>query len=238
MNLGYAGNFDLTFKSSSATTRTLTLSGNITGDFGGAGNSRTVTIGDSTNALNIDLGGATRTLTANTNDTLVVTNVISNGGLTKAGGGTLNVAGANTYASGTTVSNGTLQATNGAGGTSSITPTPFGDTTTTVTVSSGATVWLDYSLGVTSNTVTYPNDFSGAGTVQSTAPGSGGSSSNVLMGGFGGFTGTLRSASQYRQQGKNGIGQPQQRGSTGSQRDNQGGKRHDAVSDAKSDVRE
>lgn len=237
MNLGYAGNFDLTFKSSSGTARTLTLSGNITGDFGGAGNGRVVTIGDATNTLNVNLGAATRTLTANTSDTLSMTNVVSNGGITKAGGGTLTLTGANTYASGTTinagtvsfantslgsgnitfgasstlqwngantqdVSNniqaigtgvtatfdtqannvtlasiisglggiakagsgtltlsaantysggtavnvGTLQATNGAGGTSSITPTPFGDTTTTVTVASGATVWLDYLL--------------------------------------------------------------------------------------------
>ncbi|MDP9173513.1 MAG: autotransporter-associated beta strand repeat-containing protein, partial [Planctomycetota bacterium] len=191
MNLGYAGNFDLTFESNNTTARTLTLSGNITGDFGGAANSRTVTIGDAVDPLNIDLGGATRTLNANTGDTLAVSNVISNGGLVKAGGGTLTVTGANTYTGGTAVNAGTLQAINGTGATSDITPTPFGDTTTTVTVASGATVWLDHLLGGTNNIVIYANNFSGAGTVKVTAPGAASASSAQLSGTLSGLTGTL-----------------------------------------------
>jgi autotransporter-associated beta strand protein len=61
----------------------------------------------------VNLGGATRTFTvadvvANAND-LTVTGVISNGGLTKAGAGTLLLSGANTYTDATTVNQGTLQ---------------------------------------------------------------------------------------------------------------------------------
>jgi autotransporter-associated beta strand protein len=55
----------------------------------------------------VDLGAATRTITVdNTTDT--ISGVISNGGLTKAGSGTLILSGNNTYSGATNVSAGTL----------------------------------------------------------------------------------------------------------------------------------
>jgi autotransporter-associated beta strand protein len=98
MNLGYSGGFNLVFESSSSTTQTLTLAGNISGAFGGA----SVTIGNSVNGLDLDLGAATRTFNLSAGDTLAILNTVSGGvGLTKSGAGTLTLDGANSY-SGTT----------------------------------------------------------------------------------------------------------------------------------------
>ena len=80
------------------------LGGNVTGN----ASATTSTI---SGALN--LNGATRTFTiadgAAAND-MSISAIISNGGLTKAGAGTLVLSGANTYASATTISAGTLNA--------------------------------------------------------------------------------------------------------------------------------
>src|SRR5207248_2207857 len=67
-----------------------------------------------TNAGTIDLDGGTRTFTVAQGTVpsgvdLSISAVIANGGLTKAGAGTLLLSNANTYSSGTTVSAGTLQ---------------------------------------------------------------------------------------------------------------------------------
>lgn len=56
----------------------------------------------------VDLNGGTRTVTTTAN-TLTVGGIISNGGLTKAGNGTLSLSGANTYTGGTSISAGMLQ---------------------------------------------------------------------------------------------------------------------------------
>jgi autotransporter-associated beta strand protein len=66
----------------------------------------------------VNLGGTTRTITANGAGVLTLSGIISNGGLTKAGTGTLvlsNTAG-NTYSGTTTINAGTLQAGAAAGG--------------------------------------------------------------------------------------------------------------------------
>ena len=59
----------------------------------------------------VDLSGATRIITTSTSSGNAVTlsGTISNGGLSKAGTGTLSLSGANTYSSDTTVSAGTLR---------------------------------------------------------------------------------------------------------------------------------
>ena len=105
LNLGYSGNFSLTLESSSTTTQTLTLGGGISGAFGGS----SVTIGNASNNLNVDLGATGQTFTVSAGDTLSILNVISDAGsLTKAGAGTLTVSGANLYSGGTTLSAGQL----------------------------------------------------------------------------------------------------------------------------------
>ena len=96
----YAGNYALTLDSSSTTTRTITLGGNISVGTGG-GTSANVTIGNSANHLNVDLGGVARTMTVAANRTLTILDVMSNGTIAKgSGGGTLILGGANTFGSG------------------------------------------------------------------------------------------------------------------------------------------
>jgi len=81
--------------------------------------------------------GTTSTInvsTAATNLTLSGSSATTNGGLTKAGAGTLTLSGTNTYTGATTVSAGTLM---GSGANS------LGDTSGNITVSAGATLALD-----------------------------------------------------------------------------------------------
>ncbi|MFM9971889.1 MAG: beta strand repeat-containing protein, partial [Burkholderiales bacterium] len=118
-------------------TGTLTLGGNVTSTGGG------------TNASingKLDLGAATRTITAtNTADGINVSAVISGPvGLTSAGTGTVTLSGANTYTGVTTVSTGTLKL--GAAG--DATNTPLGTIQSGTTVSSGAALDLNgFTLG-------------------------------------------------------------------------------------------
>ena len=66
----------------------------------------------------VNLGGATRTITANGTGVLTLSGIISNGGLTKSGGGTLVLShtDGNTYIGTTTINAGTLRAGAAAGG--------------------------------------------------------------------------------------------------------------------------
>ncbi len=98
-----------------------------------------------TNDLNLGTGAvamsSSRTVTVASNN-LTVGGVVSGSGysLTKAGAGTLTLAGADTYTGGTTIGGGTLQLGNAAA---------LGPTSDNLTVSSGATLDLHgYSLGV------------------------------------------------------------------------------------------
>lgn len=113
LNFNYAGNVGLTLDSSSATAHTMTLGGDVSLNTGG-GTAANVTIGDSSNPLNVALG-ASRTFTVATNRTLTMANVISGTGfgLTNAGAGTLILNSANTYSGGTTINAGTIQFANG-----------------------------------------------------------------------------------------------------------------------------
>jgi len=97
------------FASDSATARTITNAITMGGN---------VQLGDATGTgaltlSNIDLGTAARTFTVSNNTT--VAGVISNtGGLTKAGAGTMTLAGVNTYSGTTTIGAGVLAVTNGS----------------------------------------------------------------------------------------------------------------------------
>jgi fibronectin-binding autotransporter adhesin len=102
------GTFSRTFIGSGAD-RTVTLGGNI---FLGSSNdnANTVTIGSTTagQELNLDLGGAIRTVTVNTNRTLEILNEISgSGGIIKNGPGTMRLTGtANTFTGGIVIGGG------------------------------------------------------------------------------------------------------------------------------------
>ena len=103
----YAGAYSITMTSDGSEARTLTLGGNLV--FSPASNSdkAIVTIGSGTaaSALDINLGGATRTVSAgaNTKPALKILNTVSNGGLNLQNNYPLTLNSANTYADGTTL---------------------------------------------------------------------------------------------------------------------------------------
>lgn len=115
-----------------------------------------ITLGDATNTgiltftNTVDLGGATRTLT--TASDAKMSGVISNGGITKAGAGTLtinNTTAANTLAGDLTVNAGILSL--GTGGTGSNTARVDGFGTGTVNINTGGSVrlWIQNSTSFT-----------------------------------------------------------------------------------------
>ncbi len=108
LTFGYTGNFDLTLRSDGTANRTLALGGDISVATVGT---RTVNIGSTAanSALNIDLGGATRTFNANASRNLVVHNVVANGGLNITGGGAVALAGANTFTGGLNLKSGKVR---------------------------------------------------------------------------------------------------------------------------------
>ncbi|HEX4054593.1 MAG TPA: Ig-like domain repeat protein [Tepidisphaeraceae bacterium] len=156
LNLGYGGNFALTFESSSTTAQTLTLDGNISGTFGGS----SVTIGDPNNNLNVVLG-ASSTFTVAAGDTLSILNAVEDGGnnlsVTKAGTGTLTLSGSNTYGGGTTLSAGQLNINSSAAiGAGTLT---FAANAVKIDNTSGGTITLSNN-----NAIALNNNFTFVGT--------------------------------------------------------------------------
>ena len=125
----------------------------------------------------VNLGGATRILSVS-NTITTISSVVQNGGLTKAGPGTLILRGANTYAGGTFLSAGTLQinadaalgAVPGTAGTNiTFTANSVLQFTNAMTLNANRSIGV--ASGVTQadfdmmgNTVTYAGDISGTGT--------------------------------------------------------------------------
>jgi autotransporter-associated beta strand protein len=103
---------NITLNSDNTAAGKLVLAGNVTVDSGLTSGTASITSGlSNTNPGQLDLGGVTRTFTINDGSAAVDMSVsaqIINGGLTKAGAGTLALSGSNTYTSGTNVNNGTL----------------------------------------------------------------------------------------------------------------------------------
>ena len=104
LQFAYAGNFTLTLKSDGAGPRTLTLGGGIVSAMQGSA-AAVVTLGGADDeALAVDFGGECRTIAANSaNGALVVAASLQNGALSISGDKTVKLAGANTYAGGTTI---------------------------------------------------------------------------------------------------------------------------------------
>ncbi len=97
---------DVPAPSIDAATGTITIGGDVTLNATGAGN-----FGGSISGGTLNLGGVTRTFTIADGGALtdlVVSSVIANGGLTKAGPGAMSVSATNTYAGDTTISAGVL----------------------------------------------------------------------------------------------------------------------------------
>lgn len=131
-----------TLSSNSTTARVFAnayaIGGNIT--LGNATNTGKLTFGSTSN-----LGGATRTLTMNSE--VEFSGVVSNGGIIKAGTGQLTFSNANTYTGDTTLNGGRNQITNTAG---------FG--TGNVIVASGAQAWVNVVSGSVINNFTISGD--------------------------------------------------------------------------------
>lgn len=115
---------------------TLTLTGNISTANGSITNTHTL-------SGNLNLGGATRTIAvvdAGPATDLSISAVVSNGSISKSGAGTLLLGAANSYAGGTTVTQGTLALGNNAA---------LGATTALLTVSGGTVNLAGFSPTVT-----------------------------------------------------------------------------------------
>jgi fibronectin-binding autotransporter adhesin len=93
------------YSSDGGTTRTMTKALVINGNVGLA----VYNTGGLVITNTVSLGSGTRIVT--NNNQVTISGVISSGGLTKAGAGTMILSGANTYALGTLVSAGTLEGT-------------------------------------------------------------------------------------------------------------------------------
>jgi autotransporter-associated beta strand protein len=102
----------------------------------------------------VDLGNATRIVSSTSSAT--ISGVISNGGLTKVGSGTLTLGGNNTYAGATTVSSSTLTVGDGATAGSIA-------SSASIAIDSGATLNFNRTDSYGGN---YSNPISGAGTLQ------------------------------------------------------------------------
>jgi autotransporter-associated beta strand protein len=136
-----------------APTNNLTIGGNVT--FGqSSGGSGSLTFSGA-----VDLGGTNRMLTINNTNTTFA-GVISNGGLTKAGSGTLTLTGADTYTGLNTLFTGTLQL--GAGGAS-------GSLADASAIAIGPNAI--FQINRSSSDTDFPNSISGIGTLLKTVGG-------------------------------------------------------------------
>lgn len=144
LTIAYAGDYAMTFKSSDDSAKTLTLGGDITSSM--SGSSEAVVTFDSSLAIDLDNSG--RTITASSaNGVLDIKSAIANGALTIAGDKTLKLAGANTYAGGTTIAGSTYVYVNSA--------TAFG--TGDVSINGVLSLCADNNLTMTANNKFYMN---------------------------------------------------------------------------------
>ena len=144
LTIAYAGNYAMTFTSLDDSTKTLTLGGDITSSM--SGSSAAVVTFDSSLAIDLDNSGCT--ITANSaNGVLDIKAAIANGSLTIAGDKTLKLAGANTYAGGTTIAGSTYVYVNSA--------TAFG--TGDVSINAVLHLCADADLTMTANNTFYMN---------------------------------------------------------------------------------
>jgi autotransporter-associated beta strand protein len=142
-------------------------------------NNATATIKRSSSTGTMDFGGGTRTITVGNGTADVDLDIvvpIANGGLTKAGVGTMRLSGSNTFAGPVTVNAGVLRSNNGAGFSSSSTITVNGgalemnnvtDTVASLAGSGGAVTQgaAGLTLAATSGSTTFAGTITGTGTL-------------------------------------------------------------------------
>lgn len=194
------------FGSNSVSSNGLTLNGGTIRAGGGARSiANAVTVGgnftiggtnDLTLAGTVGLGGATRIVTVDNTGSTVLSGVVSNGGITKAGTGALTLSGINTYTSATTINAGTLKIstdTNLGAAPGSVTAGQLAfnggtlESTATMTLSANRGVSLGASGGTlltdAATTFTYNGIAAGTGTLTKDGAGT------LVLGGANTFTG-------------------------------------------------
>lgn len=215
LDFSYGGNVALTLRGNGGN-RTLTLGGNVNLDTSG-GTTANVTLGTTTanQFLNVDLGGVAREFAVASGRTLSLLNNVSNGSLSKAGGGTLSLQSTgNSFLGDIAVSGGILEARGGDGAlgdpANSVSLTngsqlQFGasfilDPRRTLSVSGGAKIYR-YSAGAVN--VLIPGDITGSGglTFANGSPG-------FLLAGENDYTGTTTINSWLRISSLANIGGP------------------------------
>jgi uncharacterized repeat protein (TIGR02543 family) len=133
LTFNYLGNYALTLDAAAVGTQTITLGGDIGLNSGGG--SANVTIGNSANHLNVDLGGATRTMTIAASRTLTFNDAISgtNAGIIKDGSGTVWINASNSFSGGVVIKKGAVAVATNPGKTA-----VFGATTNPITLGDAA----------------------------------------------------------------------------------------------------
>ena len=111
----------------------------IRGDIVASGSTTINSTGSLSNAGQVNLQGATRSVTVDSGGTMLVGALVTNGGLSKAGAGTLTLSGANSYAGTTSVTEGVLRVTSAGG---------LGTTAGGTVVSSGASLQVSGGAAV------------------------------------------------------------------------------------------
>lgn len=155
LTFNHGGNFALTLRGDGVANRTITLGGDISVATTG-GTTANVTLGSGTTnqALNVNLGGAVRTMSVAADRTLTFTNVVSSGGIIKTGEGTLGLIGANTFSGGLTLNAGTISFGNGGA---------WGATANTFTINGGSITSGANRVNSNNNAQIWNGDFAQTG---------------------------------------------------------------------------
>ena len=167
----------LTLQSSTGTAGSILLKQDVTVDATLTGTAQILNSGTAANAGFIDLNGVTRTFTVNDGGAatdLLVSAKIQDGGLTKAGAGTLTLSGVNAYTGTTTVSAGTLKLDYGTNASNIIA------SSSPLTMAGGTLSLLGKNSGATSQTLAATAVSVGGSTI--TVDGNGGTGTTLTLG--------------------------------------------------------
>ena len=160
-----------TLATTSSTARTLTYAFSSTANAFTLGQASGGT-GAGTMAGTLDLGGLTPTITVN-NASDTISAVVSNGGITKAGTGTLTLSGANSFGGATDIQTGVLAVSNATG---------LGTTGADTTVESGAALQVSGAITIGEHLNITGTGISNAGALRKTANNATALSNGIALG--------------------------------------------------------